>query len=128
MASIGYLIARVYTSSAQLPIENAAVAVTQTTPSGTKQLATRLTDSSGRTVPIPIASPDRQESLQPGTVTPYTLVDVTVEYPGYERVLIEGLQIFSGVVTDQDVELLPLEELPQVYNMTEIIDIPAQEL
>ncbi len=128
MASIGYFTARVYTSSAQLPIRDATVALTQATSSGTRQIATRLTDESGRIPPIPIAAPERSESQQPGTTSPYTDLSVTVEYPGYERVLIEGLQIFSDTVTEQDVELLPLEELPQVYNMTELIEIPSQEL
>lgn len=128
MASIGYFTARVYTSSAQLPIRNATVALTQTTPSGTRQLATRLSDESGRIPPIAIEAPERSESLQPGAVAPYTDLSVMVEYPGYERVLIEGLQIFAGTVTEQDVELLPLEELPQAYNMTELIEIPSQEL
>lgn len=128
MASMGYLTVRVYASTAQLPIQNAAAAVTQTTPSGTRHLATRLTDDSGRTEQIAIVTPDLEESLRPGTAVPFTAVDLTVEHPDYERVLIEGLQIFPGIVTRQDVELLPLQELPPVYNMTEVIDIPAQEL
>ena len=128
MASMGYLTARIYTSSAQLPIRDATVAVTQNSATGTKQLATRITDESGRIIPIAIPTPERQESLQPGTVAPYTAVSLTVEYPGYERVLIEGVQVFSGILTEQAVELLPLEELPQVYNMTELIEIPSQEL
>lgn len=128
MASIGYLIARVFTSSAQLPIENAAVAVTRSTSEGTRQIATRLTDESGRTPRIGIPTPEVAGSLEPGTSAPYAQVDMTVEFPGYERVRIEGVQIFPGVITDQDVELLPLEELPEVYNMTELIRIPSQEL
>lgn len=128
MASTGYLTARVYTSTAQLPIQDATVAVTQSTDRGTRQLATRITDESGRIPRISIPTPELGGSLQPGTPLPYTRVSMTVEYPGYERVLIEGLQIFPGILTDQDVELLPLEELPQVYNMTELIDIPSQEL
>lgn len=128
MASMGYLTARIYTSSAQLPVRDATVAVTQTTATGTKQLATRVTDQSGKITPIPIPTPERQESLQPGTAAPYSAVSLTVEYPGYERVLIQGVQVFPGILTEQEVELLPLEELPQVYNMTELIEIPSQEL
>lgn len=128
MASIGYLTVRVYASTAQLPIEDATVAVTQTTPNGTRQLASRVTDESGRIGSISITTPDLEESLSPGTPSPWTAVDVTVEHPDYERVLIEQLQVFPGIITRQDVELLPLQELPEVYNMTEVIDIPAQSL
>lgn len=128
MASEGYLTVRVYTSTAQLPVENALVSLSNTSDEGTRSLATRLTDESGRTERIAVSTPDTTESLQPGQGIPYTVVDVTVESPEYERVLIEGLQIFPGIVTQQDVELLPLQDLPPVYNMTEIIDIPAQSL
>ena len=128
MASEGYLTVRVYTSTAQLPVENALVSLSNTSDEGTRSLATRLTDESGRTERIAVSTPDTTESLQPGQGIPYTVVDVTVESPEYERVLIEGLQIFPGIVTQQDVELLPLLDLPPVYNMTEIIDIPAQSL
>ena len=128
MASEGYLTVRVYTSTAQLPIEDAVVSLSGASGEGTRYLATRLTDESGRTERITVSTPDTTESLQPGQELPYTVVDVTVESPEYERVLIEGLQIFPGIVTQQDVELLPLQDLPPVYNMTEIIDIPAQSL
>ena len=128
MASEGYLTVRVYTSSAQLPIEDAAVSLSQVSEAGTRYVATRLTDESGRTDRIAVLTPDPAESLQPSQGIPYTVVDVTVEFPDYERVLIEGVQIFPGIVTRQDVELLPLQDLPAVYNMTEIIDIPAQSL
>lgn len=128
MASEGYLTVRVYTSTAQLPIEDAVVSLSSASGEGTRYLATRLTDESGRTERITVSTPNTTESLQPGQGIPYTVVDVTVESPEYERVLIEGLQIFPGIVTQQDVELLPLQDLPPVYNMTEIIDIPAQSL
>ncbi|MBQ8587314.1 MAG: spore cortex-lytic protein [Oscillospiraceae bacterium] len=128
MASTGYLTARVFTSTAQLPIRNATVAVTQNGDNGTRQLAVRLTDESGRTPRISLPTPELQGSLTPGTVSPFTTVNLTVEYPGYERVLVEGLQIFPGIITEQEVELLPIEDLPEYYNMTELIEIPSQEL
>ena len=111
MASEGYLTVRVYTSTAQLPIEDAVVSLSGASGEGTRYLATRLTDESGRTERITVSTPDTTESLQPGQELPYTVVDVTVESPEYERVLIEGLQIFPGIVTQQDVELLPLQEM-----------------
>lgn len=128
MASEGYLTVRVFTSAAQLPIENAIVSLSQASEAGTRHFAIRLTDESGRTERIAVPTPDQAESLQPGQGIPYTAVDVIVEFPEYERVLIEGVQIFPGIVTQQDVELLPLLDLPPAYNLTEIIDIPAQSL
>ncbi|MBE6985708.1 MAG: spore cortex-lytic protein [Ruminococcaceae bacterium] len=128
MAENGYLTVRVYTSSAQLPIEGATVTVTQPTPNGTRLLATRITDRSGNIEPIAIEAPNRSESQQAGVRTPFTSVDITADYPNYERVMVENAQIFSGVLSQQNLELIPIEERPEVWNMTEIFNVPSQNL
>ncbi len=128
MAENGYLAVRVYTSQAQLPIEGANVTVTQATPNGTRLLATRITDRSGNISPVEIATPDRSESLQAGIRIPFTSVDITADYPGYERILVENAQIFSGVLSQQNLELIPIEERPEVLNLTEVFQVTSQEL
>ncbi len=128
MAENGILTVRTYTSAAQLPVEGAVVTVTRPTDNGTRLLATRITDRSGMIDPISIAAPDRSQSLSAGTPTPFTQVDITVDFPGYERILVENAQIFSGVVTQQELELIPIEERPNVWNMTEVFQVTAQPL
>ena len=128
MAENGYLAVRVYTSQAQLPIEGATVTVTQATPNGTRLLATRITDRSGNTGPITIETPDKEESLQAGIRIPFTSVDITADYPSYERILVENAQVFSGIVTQQNLVLIPLQERPQAWNLTEIFQVSAQNL
>ena len=128
MAATGYLTVRTYASRAQLPIANATVVVNENTDDGTRLLAIRITDQSGRISPIPITTPDRADSLSPGDPRPWTPVELIVEHPDYERVLVENLQVFAGVNSQQDIELLPLNELPDAYNTTEVIDITAQPL
>ena len=128
MAATGYLTVRTYTSNAQLPIEGAAISVTQPTENGTHLIATRITDESGRITPIPILTPDRSESLTPGNSHPWTSVDITADHPNYDRVLVENVQIFANIITQQNLELLPRSELPEAYNMTEVIDITGQPL
>ncbi len=128
MAENGYLAVRVYTSQAQLPIEGATVTVTRPTPNGTKLLATRITDRSGNIAPVAIETPDREESLQAGIRIPFASVDITADYPGYERILVENAQIFSGVLSQQNLELIPIEERPEVFNMTEVFQVTSQEL
>ena len=131
MPANGTLIVRTYASEAQLPIVGTTVSVTQQTPDGTRLLATRITDRSGRTAPITIETPPRVDSESPaaaGAAIPWTNVDILAEHPNYERVLIENGQIFAGVVTEQNIQMLPLEVNPELFNVTEIIDTTPQAL
>ncbi len=131
MPANGTLIVRTYASEAQLPIVGATVSVTQQTPDGTRLLATRITDRSGRTAPITIETPPRVDSESPaaaGAAIPWTNVDIWAEHPNYERVLIENGQIFAGVVTEQNIQMLPLEVNPELFNVTEIIETTPQAL
>lgn len=128
MVENGYLTIRVYRSDAQIPIVGAAVSVTQTAAQGAHLLAARLTDRSGRVGPIELSAPARGDSLSPGKATPFAAVDITAGYPGYERVLVENVQIFSGVETQQNLELLPLGSRPDAFDLTEVFDISAQPL
>ena len=128
MASNGFLRVRVYTSDAQLPVEDATVTVTQPGASGSRLLATRITDESGLIPVLTIPTPADGESQSPGTPTPYTTVDITVDHPDYERVLIENAQIFPGIISEQNIPLIPIEERPQYWNLTEVFIVTPQEL
>lgn len=128
MAEQGFITARVFSTDAQLPIEGANVTISQPSQNGTRLLASRLTDRNGNISPIAVDTPDRSESLQAGTPAPFTLVDITVDYPGYERILVENAQVFSGIVTQQNLVLIPLQERPQAWNLTEIFQVSAQNL
>ena len=128
MPANGNLLVRVYTSAAQLPVEDAAVTVTQPTENGTKLLAARVTDESGQIEPVVLPAPEPEASLTPEHEHPFTAVDVTVDHPDYERVLVENVQIFPGVKALQNIELIPFAARPEAWNTTEIHDISAQPL
>ena len=59
---------------------------------------------------------------------PYARVDVAVDLPGYDRVLVTGAQVFSGTQSVQELMLLPTPSLPERYDRTQTITIPAQTL
>lgn len=128
MPATGLLTVRVYTSEAQLPISDAAVTVTQETGNGSRLIASRVTDQSGKIASVRISTPELSGSLSPGTDNPFALVNILIDHPGYERVLIENVQLFPGILTQQNVDLLPLSVQPGSFNMTEIVDITEQEL
>ena len=126
MSATGYIQVHAYTSYAQLPLQD--VAVTVTAGDGTA-IAMRLTDRSGKIQPIEIPVPDRSESLSPNPPEiPFTTVNLYARKKGYEQIENEGLQVFAGTVTNQNLEMIPLSELPGQWDKSEIFFTPPQNL
>ena len=126
MASTGYIQVHAYTSYAQLPLEDVAVTVTAT--DGTA-IAMRLTDRNGKITPIAIPVPDRSESLTPNPAeTPYAVVNLYARKRGFEQIESENIQVFAETVTNQNLEMIPLSELPDRWNKSEIFFTPPQNL
>ena len=111
MPNSGTLLTRVYTSRGQLPVEDTAVSIVQHGADGQQHLVNiQTSDSSGNTLPTVLEAPDPQNSLSPGQKTPFALCDIWAEHPGYQLLLIQNVQIFPGVVTIQDLPMIPLAE------------------
>lgn len=127
MSATGYIQVNAYTSRARLPLQG--VAVTVTDPAGSA-IAMRLTNRSGQLDdPIPITVPDRSASQTPNTgIIPFTNVNIYARTEDYELIEALQVQVFAGTVTEQDLEMIPLSELPNSYNQTEVFDTPAQNL
>lgn len=126
MSSTGYIQVRAFTSTAQFPLQNVAIAVTAT--DGTA-IAMRLTDRSGRIAPIAFPVPDLNESQSPDPPEkPYALVNLYAHKQGYEQIEAENLQVFADTTTLQNLEMIPLAELPENWDQTVIFDTPPQNL
>ena len=126
MPSSGYIQVHAYTGNAQIPIENAVVAVT--TPDGTA-IALRLTDRSGKIVPVEVPAPALSESQSPDNAgIPFTAVTIHARHTGYEQIMAENVQVFADTVTWQNLEFIPLSELPATWDKTEIFNTPPQNL
>jgi hypothetical protein len=122
----GYITVHAYTSYALLPLKDVAVSVTAT--DGTA-IAMRLTDRNGLIKPIEIPVPERSASLTPDSgETPFAVVNLYARLKGYEQIEIENLQVFADTTTNQNLEMIPLSELPGQWNQTEIFDTPRQNL
>lgn len=93
-------------------------------------LAMRLTNRSGMLdAPISISVPDLSASQSPGTgIIPFTSVNLYARKENFEEIIAENLQVFADTVTDQDLEMIPLSELPEFWNQAEIFDTPPQNL
>ena len=126
LASTGYITVHAYTSYAQIPVQNVAISVTAA--DGTA-IAMRVTDRNGQIRPIQIPVPDRSESLSPNpSEQPYTNVNLYARARGYEQMEFENLQIFAGTTTNQNIELIPLSELPNRWDQLAVFDTPPQNL
>lgn len=93
-------------------------------------IAMRLTNRSGELdTPIPIQVPELSAGQSPGTgVIPYTVVGLFARIRNYEGIEAESIQVFPGIVTVQNLELIPLSELPESWNKSERFDTPPQNL
>ena len=126
MPATGFIQLRAYTSTAQFPLEN--VAITLTASDGTA-IAMRLTDRNGLITPMEIPVPDRQESLQPDPAErPFATVNLYARKQGYEQVEAENLQVFADTTTYQNLEMIPLAEMPDVWDKTVMYNTPPQNL
>ena len=126
MPATGYIQVRAYTSTAQFPLKDVAIAITSA--DGTA-IAMRLTDRSGLITPIEIPVPDRSESLSPDpSEQPFATVNLYAHLRGYEQIEAENLQVFAGTTTLQNLEMIPLSELPGQWNQTAVFNTPPQNL
>lgn len=126
LASTGYIKVHAYTSYAQLPLED--VAITVTAPDGTA-IAMRLTDRNGLISPIEIPVPEKEESLSPDPPEkPFATVNLYAHRRGYEQIEAENLQVFADTTTNQELEMIPLAELPESWDQYVIFNTPAQNL
>lgn len=126
MPSTGYIQVHAFTSLARLPLED--VTITITAEDGTA-IAMRLTDKSGKISPVEVPVPDIAASLRPDTgEVPFTAVNLYARKKGFEQIESEGVQVFPDTITDQDLQMIPLSELPASRNKREIFLNPPQNL
>ena len=127
LSATGYIQVRAYTSNAQIPLKDVAVSITDASGAA---IALRLTNRSGTLdVPVEIQVPDLASSQSPNTgIIPFAVVNLYARLNNYEAIEIENLQIFPNTTTLQNLEMIPLAELPNSWNKLEVFDTPPQNL
>lgn len=89
----------------------------------------RLTDRSGQIAPIAIPVPDIEAGQSPDTgLIPFTRVNLYARLTGYIQIEDEDLQVFPNTITVQNLEMIPLSELPDSWGKKEIFTTPSQNL
>ena len=127
LSATGYIQVHAYTSYAQIPLQDVAISITD---ASSAAIALRLTNRSGSLdEPVEITVPDLSAGQSPNTgVIPFAVVNLYARLNGYEAIEIENLQVFPDRITVQNLEMIPLSELPKSYNKLEIFPTPPQNL
>lgn len=127
LSATGYIQVHAYTSYAQIPLKDVAISITNASGAA---IALRLTNRNGALdAPVEIQVPDLASSQSPNTgVIPFAVVNLYARLNNYEAIEIENLQIFANTTTLQNLEMIPLSELPQSWNRLETFNTPAQNL
>ena len=129
MGSEGKILVRVSAAENAIPLEGVTVVITRRGSGAVLELlGLRSTNADGQTTPVPVSTPDRELSESPSGEKSWSSVDITANTPGFERVIVENVQVFSGVTTIQDFALIPLEDYPDQWSKTEVFDVTPQEL
>lgn len=128
MSPSGTIIVSVFTSEARLPVEGVSVIFQSLSPTS-PLLGFRITDSSGRTAPLSVATVDLNQSQSPDpSQTPFTSLRIIADHPEYERTILEGVQIFPGITTLQNIQLLPLNRTDPDKDNGQDYVLPPQTL
>ena len=89
----------------------------------------RQTDRSGQIDPVAIPVPDLSASQSPDTgIVPYTSVNIYARKENYEQIEAEEVQVFANTVTNQNLQFIPLSELPDKWTKAEFFRTPPQNL
>ncbi len=108
MAS-GTIVSQTRTLDDLFPVEGVTVSYYEQGLEGKMHLlAVRRSDASGNTEPVTLQTPSREESLQAGNPTPYRSISIMADHPGFERIIVDGVQVFDGIVTNQNLIMIPL--------------------
>lgn len=129
MSQSGSISVRVFTGRAQIPLPGSTVTISRRNPNGKQTLlALRVTNENGEILPILVPTPSLQSSESPGTRFPFTSLDIRVNHPAYQMELIEDVQVFPGILSIQNVQLIPLYEHAVPRDTTSVVQITPQAL
>jgi len=91
------------------PVENATVQISSTSDPETV-IEEVKTNESGQTQAIDVPAPNIENSMEPESGQPYSEYNITATAPGFERLLVSGVQVFPQVTALQESRLNASQE------------------
>ncbi len=107
------------------PITDASVSIMDSGETG-QTLEELTTNRSGQTENIELEAPPVELSLRPQEIRPYAEYNIRITAPGYEPLVISGVEILADTTAIQNARLIPLADTSG--NGTEVISIPEHTL
>lgn len=107
--SLGGLEVDVTSARTGQPLENVVVDIS-TADDPDNILEEVTTNSSGQTPEVDLPTPPRSYSEEPSAEQPYADYVVTVKNPGYEDVVVTGVELLSGELALQPINMIPQPE------------------
>ena len=105
------------------PVKNAVVTVFTGRVDNMTVVESSVTDESGKSGIFNLKTPSRVDSLQAnnGDETPYASYNISVKSDGYVEQIAMNVPVFSGVISVQGIDLLPMTAAgkhtsPQIFN------------
>lgn len=103
----GYLVVNVYSDSIANPVRGATVTIEK----DNRTILTVKTNENGKTEPLSLDTVDKDYSEQEQyEVRPYETYDVMVTALGLTETKLEGVQIFDGITSIQNVYMISIDE------------------
>lgn len=119
----GGIVVNVTTLRGLYPVKNALVTVFTGSGDGTTVIETDVTDESGKSGVFNLKTPPAYESQQAenGGVIPYASYNISVRSDGYVEQIAMNVPVFSGVISVQGIDLIPIAAAgghtnPQIIN------------
>ena len=105
--NFGYLVVAVSTANGTIPIEGARVRIYQKSGRQLTVINTLITDNSGITPTLTLPCPPGSASQSPGAEEVFSSYIVETDCEGYGSVQNDSVEIFDGVKSIQNVNLIP---------------------
>lgn len=106
----GGLLVNVTTLNRLYPVKNAFITVFTDIGDSVNEIETDTTDESGKSGIFNLRTPPVADSQQAenGGVLPYANYNISVKSDGYVEQIVKNIPVFSGVVSVQGIDLLPI--------------------
>lgn len=104
----GILKIQVYAANQAIPIKDATIIVSKEFENGKKVFYKVNTDENGIADGLILPAPDKRFSEEPSTTIPYSIYDISATHPQYVQKEDMQAQIFDGVKSIQDFNMVPI--------------------
>ncbi len=106
----GGIVVNVTTLGRLYPVKNALITVFTGEPQNMTVVETDITDESGKTGIFNLKTPSAAESQQAenGGALPYARYNISVRSDGYVEQIAMNVPVFSGIISVQSIDLLPM--------------------